>query len=722
MVNPAKPQTILIADDDPGHLLLAEAALAGAGFTVHTACDGEGVVRRIADIKPDCLILDVNMPGLSGIEVCRRVRQMSGTVLPILILTGRSDISAISDAYAAGASDFASKGLNPRLLVERVRFLLRDSALQERLIASESKLRLAQRIARVGHWELSTDGRTIHVAPLVGEILAIETDSLRSFDDFVAMLEPSERDSARRAFAQCAAGKGRSSLDHLLQTAAGTSVSLHEEMELVRASGPAQDGLVIITLQDLTRLYGAEQAVRTLSYFDTATGLPNRRHLAEHIETELRDPPATGASGVVAFRMHDLEHVVQAHGGESASGLVARVARLVESALAARQGWAAIRRVESSTVCRTSDDALSVFLRSHTSAEQLLATTRTVLDSVATAQSDSDYVPTLSAGVALVESGSSDAERLLQNAYAAAAQATGAQDLAVYSPLAQEQSRRRLSIESSLRHAVARGEMWLAFQPRVATDTLELCGVECLARWHSPTIGPVSPDEFIIVAEAAGIIDDIFRWALDEACRCLATWRARFRRDFFVSVNLSGRQLRSAAVVQVIESALVRHALPPRALEIELTETSAVEAPREARGALEQLRRIGVQVAIDDFGTGYSSLTQLRQFPFDCMKLDRALVAELLTDINAQGITAAVVAMARGLHVRSVAEGVEDAATLRMLDALGCDEIQGYHIARPLAPRDFEAWLAAGGAAEIARAREAEVLGQLEATAAGRRA
>jgi DNA-binding response OmpR family regulator len=160
---------ILMADDDPAQIMLAEAALAGAGFVVQSVGDGADALEQFEGLKPDVVILDVNMPRMSGIDACRAIRERAGgRALPILMLTGRNDLSAISEAFAAGASDFAQKGINPRLLVERVRFLLRDRDLQEEVRASRSKLLLAQRIARVGHWELATDVRTLHVSPMLG--------------------------------------------------------------------------------------------------------------------------------------------------------------------------------------------------------------------------------------------------------------------------------------------------------------------------------------------------------------------------------------------------------------------------------------------------------------------------------------------------------------------------------------------------------------------------
>jgi EAL domain-containing protein (putative c-di-GMP-specific phosphodiesterase class I) len=256
-------------------------------------------------------------------------------------------------------------------------------------------------------------------------------------------------------------------------------------------------------------------------------------------------------------------------------------------------------------------------------------------------------------------------------------------------------------IESALRGAIERREMHLEYQPRVAIDTLELTGVEALLRWEHEQFGAVPPEEFILIAEENGTIDEIGQWVLGEACRQAVRWREGFRRSFFVSVNLSGRQLRNAALVAQVNEALVATGLPPDALEIELTETSIVDAPNDARDQLAALRRMGVRIAIDDFGVGHSSLGQIRRLPFDCMKLDRALMADLYTDLGAQGIAAAVIAMARALRIRSVAEGVEDSATLAMLRALGCDEIQGYYVSHPLSAPDFEAWLSAGGAAAL---------------------
>jgi PAS domain S-box-containing protein len=697
--------TVLIADDDPSHLLLAEAALAGAGFLVHTAADGEEAVRRFDEVKPDCVILDVMMPKLSGIEACRQVRALAGhRLVPILMLTGRNDLPAISDAFAAGATDFAQKGMNPRLLVERVRFLLRDRALQEELRSSRSKLLLAQRIARVGHWEMGADGRTLHVSPTLGELLGLDAAQLGGYEDFVALLDPAERVAVRQAFVACATGNGRFGLDHRIRLPDGNVIWVHQEAELVHGGGGSDDHVVIVTLQDLTRLHRAEEAVRLLSYSDSVTGLPNRRRLAEQVTQALVDPAGKANAGVVAFRVHNFDRVVQARGHDYGNKLIVQLAGRVEAELERiGQGGSILWRTDQPAVCRTADGELSVLLRSRVSTEHVATIVHAVLEAVSSPvpQAEVDYVPAISAGIALLEGDGADADQLVANAHAAAELGTAPRSCTFFSPKPQAQMRRRLLIESSLRGALERRELQVVYQPRVALDSFELTGVECLVRWDHPQFGTIRPEEFITIAEESGIIIDIGRWMIEEACRQLSTWQERYERKFFASASVSGRQLRDPRLVSMILAAIERYRLPADALQIEVSEASLVDGPDAALAVAQELRSHGLRIGLEDFGTGHSSLGQIRRVPFNSMKLDRSLMAELYSDPWAQGVTAAVLAMARSMQICSVADGIDDPATLEMLNALGCDEIQGLYVGPPMKSRDFEDWFDRGGARHL---------------------
>jgi predicted signal transduction protein with EAL and GGDEF domain/DNA-binding response OmpR family regulator len=700
------PTTILMADDDPSHLLLAEAALAGAGFMVQTAADGAEAVSRFAEVKPDCVILDVMMPRMSGIEACRAIRKSAGGALvPILMLTGRHDLPAISDAYAAGASDFAQKGINPRLLVERVRFLLRDLELQAELQSSRAKLLLAQRIARVGHWEIGLDGRTVHVSPMVGELLGVDARHLAGYQDFVALLDSAEQDGARSAFVSCATGNGPFGLDHCLRGTDGSVVCVHQEAELVEGPGGAGERLVIVTLQDLTRLRRAEETVQRLSYSDMATGLPNRRYLAEQVTAALADPEAAATSAVVAFRVHGYDRLVQARGSAVAERLLTHVAGLLEAEIARiGQGGTILWRSGLQSVCRSSEGELSVLLRSRLSPEHVASVTLAVLEAVSTQalHADAEYVPAISAGIALAPTDGRDAETLISNAHAAVELATEPRGCAYFSPKPQAQLRRRLSIESSLRGAVERRELQLVYQPRVVAGTFDLTGVECQVRWERPEYGSMTTEQFVAIAEEAGIIDDIGRWTLAEASRQLAAWRQRYGRAFLAAVSVTGRQLRDPGLAATAQATVELHRLTPDALQIEVPEGCLPDSVDAARTSLETLRSRGFRIGIDGYGSGRSTLGQIRRVPFHSMKLDRSLVAELCTDPWAQGVAAAVLAMARAMQVRSIADGIRDGATLEMLRALGCDEVQGPHVAPAMAARDFEDWLEDGGAVRLA--------------------
>jgi EAL domain-containing protein (putative c-di-GMP-specific phosphodiesterase class I) len=242
--------------------------------------------------------------------------------------------------------------------------------------------------------------------------------------------------------------------------------------------------------------------------------------------------------------------------------------------------------------------------------------------------------------------------------------------------------------------------------------------VECTPRWKHPQFGTIRPEEFLAIAEEAGIVDDLGRWMLDDACRQLAGWHERYEDTFFASIRVSGRQLRDPRLAANVQAAIERYRLPAHAIQIDLTEAAIIDAPDAAHAAIDGLRKAGVRIGLDDFGTGHSSLGQIRRVPFNAMKLDRALMADLYTDPWAQGVTAAVLAMARAMQIRSVADGIDDAETLEMLRALGCDEVQGKHVAQPMKPLDFEDWLERGGARHLARQRyqEAEPVRDLSAS------
>jgi EAL domain-containing protein (putative c-di-GMP-specific phosphodiesterase class I) len=267
---------------------------------------------------------------------------------------------------------------------------------------------------------------------------------------------------------------------------------------------------------------------------------------------------------------------------------------------------------------------------------------------------------------------------------------------AVFEPSMSDQTIERLELESDLRRALEAGELRIHYQPIVDLATDEVVGFEALVRWQHPTRGLVPPIAFIQMAEETGLIVPLGRWVLETACLQAARWHEaasrRGRRPPFVSVNLSARQFVQADLVEDIAATLVAAGLEPAALELEITESVVMDQSEAGIRALRRLRELGVRLVLDDFGTGYSSLAYLKHLPLDTIKIDRTFVAGL-EEVADRSIVDAVIALAHGLGIGVVAEGIETERQAERLRELGCDLGQGYLFARPLPVDRIEAFL-----------------------------
>jgi EAL domain-containing protein (putative c-di-GMP-specific phosphodiesterase class I) len=248
---------------------------------------------------------------------------------------------------------------------------------------------------------------------------------------------------------------------------------------------------------------------------------------------------------------------------------------------------------------------------------------------------------------------------------------------------------RRHEVEQAMRAGLPRGEFRAVFQPKVTADECNLVGFEALARWRSPALGDVSPSEFIPIAEEAGLVADLGESILHDACIFLAEMGAHTERKLTIAVNVSVEQLVDPdRLVAAVKKTIQASGIWPSQLELEITESLLVKRPDVAVATLRTLKTIGVQLSIDDFGTGYSSLAYLKKFPIDSLKVDRAFVSELVESRETRAIVSAILSLARALNLKTVGEGIESSEELAILRQMGCDDIQGYVIARPLERAD----------------------------------
>ena len=279
-------------------------------------------------------------------------------------------------------------------------------------------------------------------------------------------------------------------------------------------------------------------------------------------------------------------------------------------------------------------------------------------------------------------------------ACALAALRTGSSEpgsVSLFTASAGEQARRAFLMQQGVRNAIRDRQFALHYQPIVEASQGRVIGAEALLRWTHPELGSISPSEFIPVLEESGFIDDIGNWALDAACRQLREWRQASLPALRIAVNISARQFRNPTLALTVVRTLERHKLTPAELEIEVTETAAMSDAATTRGTLEQLHALGVGVAIDDFGAGFSSLSYPKNLPFTKLKIDREFVCEVHQRSDSRAICGALVALASGLGIDLVAEGVERREEAEALIRLGCSTFQGYLFSRPLDAEQFAA-------------------------------
>lgn len=426
--------------------------------------------------------------------------------------------------------------------------------------------------------------------------------------------------------------------------------------------------------------------IRQLAFYDALTGLPNRSLLQAKAEQVLATAERADQKAAVLFI--DLDRFKQVNdslGHPAGDELLCVVASRVKEVL--RQSDIAGRLSGDEFVvvlpeCNADDVGLVI-----ERLQNLLAEPLNLLET--------SVAVSASIGVAMFPQDGRDMETLLHRADMAMYQAksSGRGRFSFFSSEMNRLAQERLALENALRQALLDGQLLLHYQPQVEMDTGRLYGVEALARWTHPTLGEISPARFIPLAEECGLIADLGRWAVTEACRQLAQWRAQGLVVPSVAVNLSPSNFHNLDLPSMIADTLERNALAPKDLTLELTESILLDTNISTMKTIEAVHAHGVRLSMDDFGTGYSSLSYLRRLPVSELKLDRSFVADLENDEAARALSTAILGIGKSLSLTVVAEGVETALQNVMLRDQGYPVAQGYLYSRPLAPKDFELWV-----------------------------
>jgi len=459
---------------------------------------------------------------------------------------------------------------------------------------------------------------------------------------------------------------------------------LHATIKLALQTHRQQRQARAQTQQDYgQQLQQTEAQLNYLIRHDGATGLPNRLALSEQLERAViyrdRQTPLP-----VLFVLPDRFRRIGESLGQQASDALASV--IAERLRACLGGGDLLASPEP--------NCFAAIANSGQGPQDAAQLARTLIETMHAPfeLAEREVFLTASVGIALYPRDGTQLDVLLARAQTATerAQAGGGDRYGFYDSRWDATSTDRLALETALRYALEREELYLCYQPRIDARTGKLVGAEALLRWQHPSWGNIPPGRFIPIAEETGAIGTIGEWVLRTACRQFAHWNAQLRSPLQVAINLSARQFERADLAQRLFAICQEAGLDPRNLELEVTETLLVQDIAHARQQLAQLSQLGIAIALDDFGTGYASLNYLKQLPFQTLKIDRAFVQNLNTDRQNAAIATAIMQMAERLNLRIVAEGLETEAELQFLQQYPCHELQGFLLSPPLPGKSFE--------------------------------
>ncbi len=424
-----------------------------------------------------------------------------------------------------------------------------------------------------------------------------------------------------------------------------------------------------------------EERIHFLAHHDSLTLLPNRLSLQSRLETVFKEAFVSQTQIAVMFiDMDHFKNINDTLGHHVGDMLLLEVARRLKSIVSS-----------DDIVARLGGDEFVVVLSDtdHDEVAKVAEALRSGLNQTYTIDNKPLH-SSPSIGISLFPTDGDSVEALMKNADMAMyrAKAAGRNNYQFFTVAMNTLVTERQQIETGLRQAIARDELRLHYQPQIDINTGQMVGVEALIRWQHPELGLVAPDRFIPIAEEIDMIIPIGQWVLEQALAQLAEWREKGAKGLRMAVNLSAHQLRKDTIVVDIINVLAKHKLPKGALELEITESVAMQYPEQNAKLLAELRQHGIELAIDDFGTGYSSLSYLKLLPLDRLKLDRSFVKDIESDPNDAAISAATISMAHELGLTVVAEGVENEAQLVLLSGMGCDLVQGYYFSKPLAAEE----------------------------------
>ena len=675
---PNNKTNVLIVDDDHVTRHLVAKILINSGYNIYEAVNGAEAVELYDSVTPHIVLMDVMMPIMDGYEACKRIRKKATFLeLPIIMLTGLEDVDAVKSSLSAGATDFISKPINWALFTQRVKYALNARNMHEEIKNQQVRLTQAQKIAKLGSWELSLENNILTCSEELLDLIGLDlTDSLASLDALVDFSHPADKEIVRTHIVNAMIHGIGYKLEHRLIRKDNIELYVLQHAELIndRKGEPTK---IIGTVQDITELKSTKAIIHHQNYYDMLTDLPNRRLFTEKVtKSVIQSGDESHSVAVYMLTLDNIRNLSESLGYKATETiLISFSTRLKEL------------ESESIIVSRFNDNTFAIMLShfydfSHvtTLAESILQLTERPL-SIDT----HDIFISVSIGISIYPIDNNSAETTIlgaENAMLNASKDGGGRYL-FYSEQSNKQAQERLQIENDIRRGIELGQFVPYYQPQIDVETGKVTGFEALARWNHPSKGLISPFKFIGIAEQTGLIIPLSHSIFEQAFAQNKKWLDEGLGTFKMGINLSIKQFSDHDIFSDIQNILHKTGLSAKQVDIEITESIAVKKTSEIILALHQFKELGMSISIDDFGTGYSSLSHIQKFPIDTIKIDRSFI----TDIEKTGkgvIANTIIAMSKSLGMDVIAEGVENDIQLDTLMAHGCKNIQGYFFSKPL--------------------------------------
>jgi diguanylate cyclase (GGDEF)-like protein/PAS domain S-box-containing protein len=706
---------LLLVEDNPGDARLLREMFDERDQAVHMTrlTHVQSLVEAekfLSEGEVDIVLLDLGLPDANGLAVVRRA-QAAAPRVPLVVLTGLDDEGLAAEALHEGAQDYLIKGqIEERGLFRALRYAIERKRMEEALF--EEKERAQVTLRSIGDGVVCADNLgNVTFLNLVAERTtgwSLLEAAGRPMVEIFRTRDNSDNESLETT-AEAAMLQIRAM--HLPSTCVlirrdGVTIPIEESIAPIHNREGQAIGAVIV-FRDVSAARATALQIAHSAQHDFLTGLPNRMLLNDRIDQAI--VLARRSKSQVAVLFLDLDgfkHINDSLGHPVGDKLLRSIAiRLVDC----------VRSTD--TVSRQGGDEFVVLLSEVNRADAAAVMANKMLEVIAKAHSidKHDLHVTASIGVSTFPDDGMNAETLIKNADTAMYQTkeNGRQGFRFFTQAMNARAVERHSIEEGLRRALHRHEITLHYQPKVCLRTNAIVGAEALIRWMHPKRGPLSPAQFIPIAEDCGLILPIGRWVLREACEQARAWVDAGFPAIRIAVNVSAMELWDESFLEGVFAVLRETRVPPGLLVLELTESVLMKRVDTTVAILRILRDRGVHVAVDDFGTGYSSLSYLRKFPLDTLKVDQSFVQQIGSGGSEAAIVTAVISMARSLKLRVIAEGVETKAELDFLKAHHCDEAQGYYFSPPVPAQEFVRMLRRGLPNAVEQAAAPALLGSM---------